>query len=87
MLNFSDARSYGMVFHTFRLTYSPANDVFSVVFDMFENKQKIIYIYIYIYFQLLYFIRSVKFYNGTTNIFSRIVVRGCLPHLFLHSPT
>ena len=44
MLNFSDARSYGMVSHTFRLTYSPANDVFSVVFDMFENKQKIIYL-------------------------------------------
>ena len=38
MLNFSDARSYGMVSHTFRLTYSPANDVFFVVFDMFENK-------------------------------------------------
>ena len=46
MLNFSDARSYGMVSHTFRLTYPPANDVFSVVFDMFENKQKIKYIYI-----------------------------------------
>ena len=39
MLNsVGDARSYGMVSRTFRLTYSPANDVFSVVFDMFENK-------------------------------------------------
>ena len=38
MLNFSDARSYGMVSHTFRLTYSPANEVFFVVFDMLEKK-------------------------------------------------
>ena len=55
MLNFSDARSYGMVSHTFRLTYSPANDVFSVVFDMFENKQKIKYIYIYLLSTIVFY--------------------------------
>ena len=55
MLNFSDARSYGMVSHTFRLTYSPANDVFSVVFDVFENKQKIKYIYIYLLSTIVFY--------------------------------
>lgn len=44
MLNFSDARSYGMVSHTFRLTYSPANEVFFVVFDMFEKNKNNIYL-------------------------------------------
>ena len=43
MLNFSDARSYGMVSHTFRLTYSPANEVFFVVFDIYLLSTTVFY--------------------------------------------
>ena len=84
MLNFSDARSYGMVSHTFRLTYSPANEVFFVVFDMFEKKLKQ---HISTFNHCILFGLSNKFYNGTTHIFNSIVVLGCLPHLFLYFPT
>ena len=82
MLNFSDASSYGMVSQTFRLIYLPANDVFSVVLTCLKinnnnnNKKKNVCL------QLLYLIRSVKFYNGTTHIFNRIVVVGYLPLIY-----